>query len=1099
MSKKPVRFFTFQAASVPPSGAACPAWPGGFSRHCKFTLVVLACGSGLGYGADLLKWDITGTTLATGSDIASAPAAGVSGSVLTGGGANGISTSPANTWNRLFTLTTDFTAAQAAGHFFSFTTSAAAGYTVNITGITGLSLSKTSTGPPTAGLFFSTDGGSTFTQTGSNFTVTTNTLVSAASAFSSTMASSPLVIAGGQTVHWRLVVFGGASRLGIGNANLVDFAFTGTSTSDVVAHNLLWTGTGGDNWNTTPSNKNWADTNLANAAASFTTNDNVTISTAATIAVDAAGVTTGNVVVNNPSGTVALSGGSVSGPTLTKSAAGTLSLGGTNTFAGGISVTGGALQIESDTALGTSTVQIEGATLKTTASVSAPSNILTLGVAGSTIETAADVNLSGQINTIGAASNGSNLLTKTGPGILTFSKTGTSALGIQMTLNGTGGAVELDIAAGGVVFSGAGQRNLGGTSTWDAPVTLAGGTLMLHGGTVNGTAAVTVSANSTIYSRFNFGTATMSNNLSVDATRILSVDSANGTNALALSGTISGDGAVTKIGNGTVRIEGANTYTGTTTVTAGTLRIGTGTSGTLGTGNVVITGGTLLLNRDDNVTISNQISGAGNVNGSAGASTTTLSGENTYTGITSCTEGDLAAVVLTDGGLTSSIGSSASAATNLVLNGGNLAYSGATATTTDRAFTVGIFGGGISATGLGTVNFTYPESITLPDPAVAAVGALAIGSTYKIVSTGDTDFTLIGAANSNPDTVFVATGVGSGSGTVVYANHRQFRLRGSTAGTNILAARIEDGGNAPTMLAKSGTTTWSITGENTYTGSTTITGGILRIDGNSPSTTGPIVIVSGGALGGNGLTGGAATLQSGGGLATKISNWTGGTAGTDFDDLTIASLDAAAVPMSLTIDTAGITNFTESVRSFTILNTTAGITNFNSANVSVTAPGFPGTGTWSLAQAGNSLVLSYALQVADPYLSWATGAPYLLTGANSLPGADPDNDGIENAVEFVIGGNPASVSDRAKLPTIAVDSTNLVFTYRRSDASAYLNPIVKYSSNLADWTTAQHGQNGVSIIVTDEIAPNTDQIVVTIPKALAGGAKLFARLNVTVP
>ena len=76
MSKKPVRFFTFQAASVPPSGAACPAWPGEFSRHCKFTLVVLACGSGLGYGADLLKWDITGTTLATGSDIASAPAAG---------------------------------------------------------------------------------------------------------------------------------------------------------------------------------------------------------------------------------------------------------------------------------------------------------------------------------------------------------------------------------------------------------------------------------------------------------------------------------------------------------------------------------------------------------------------------------------------------------------------------------------------------------------------------------------------------------------------------------------------------------------------------------------------------------------------------------------------------------------------------------------------------------------------------------------------------------------------------------------------------------------------------------------------------------------
>jgi hypothetical protein len=38
---------------------------------------------------------------------------------------------------------------------------------------------------------------------------------------------------------------------------------------------------------------------------------------------------------------------------------------------------------------------------------------------------------------------------------------------------------------------------------------------------------------------------------------------------------------------------------------------------------------------------------------------------------------------------------------------------------------------------------------------------------YKILTTGDTDFTAIGAADSDPGTVFLATGAGTGTGTVV--------------------------------------------------------------------------------------------------------------------------------------------------------------------------------------------------------------------------------------------------------------------------------------------------------------------------------------------
>jgi hypothetical protein len=52
------------------------------------------------------------------------------------------------------------------------------------------------------------------------------------------------------------------------------------------------------------------------------------------------------------------------------------------------------------------------------------------------------------------------------------------------------------------------------------------------------------------------------------------------------------------------------------------------------------------------------------------------------------------------------------------------------------------------------------------DPISTTVaGDFNVGIVYTIVATGTTDFTLIGAANSNPGTVFTATGVGTGTGT----------------------------------------------------------------------------------------------------------------------------------------------------------------------------------------------------------------------------------------------------------------------------------------------------------------------------------------------
>lgn len=49
------------------------------------------------------------------------------------------------------------------------------------------------------------------------------------------------------------------------------------------------------------------------------------------------------------------------------------------------------------------------------------------------------------------------------------------------------------------------------------------------------------------------------------------------------------------------------------------------------------------------------------------------------------------------------------------------------------------------------------------DPITA--GTFEVGIQYTIITAGTTDFTLIGAADSVPGTIFTATGVGTGTGT----------------------------------------------------------------------------------------------------------------------------------------------------------------------------------------------------------------------------------------------------------------------------------------------------------------------------------------------
>lgn len=144
------------------------------------------------------------------------------------------------------------------------------------------------------------------------------------------------------------------------------------------------------------------------------------------------------------------------------------------------------------------------------------------------------------------------------------------------------------------------------------------------------------------------------------------------------------------------------------------------------------------------------------------------------------------------------------------------------------------------------------------------------------------------------------------------------------------------------------------------------------------------------------------------------------------------------------------------------------------------------------------------------YATWISAAYPGVTDLN-ITGltVDPDHDGIPNAVEMVLGGNPATAMDAALMPAATLLTTDLgagtkeyfVFSYRRnaSALTSGLTSIVQSSESLGGlWTHNIPSQNGV----VEQTAPNfhglgIDRVRLCIPRNAR--PVLFGRLQVTVP
>ena len=109
----------------------------------------------------------------------------------------------------------------------------------------------------------------------------------------------------------------------------------------------------------------------------------------------------------------------------------------------------------------------------------------------------------------------------------------------------------------------------------------------------------------------------------------------NSTSSYVFSGVLSGT-TLTKQNTNTVTLTGTNTYSGAATISGGTLQIGNnGTTGSIGSGSIV-NNGTLSINRSDNITLANAISGTGIVN-KLNNTTATFTANNSYSGATNIT------------------------------------------------------------------------------------------------------------------------------------------------------------------------------------------------------------------------------------------------------------------------------------------------------------------------------------------------------------------------------------------------------------------------------------------------------------------------------
>ena len=363
---------------------------------------------------------------------------------------------------------------------------------------------------------------------------------------------------------------------------------------------------------------------------------------------------------------------------------------------------------------------------------------------------------------------------------------------------------------------------------------------------------------------------------------------------------ISGNGAVNVLA-GTTILTADSTYTGSTTISAGTLQLGNGST----TGSIVgdvTDNGTLAFNRGDAVSFPGVVSGTGLLT-QAGSGTTILTAANTYSGGTTISAGTLQlgnggasgsitgnvtdngtlvfdrSDVVTFPGVVSGIGSVAQIGSGTTILAADSTYTG---NTTIKAGTLQLGNGGTSGSVVGDVTddaalvINRSDAVTLPGT-ISGSGTLTQAGGGTTILTADSTYT----GGTTISTGTLQLGSGGTSGSIV----------GNVIDNGMLAFNRGDAVTFPGAISGSGSLaqiglgTTILTANNTYTGPTNIAAGVLVIgDAAHPSAAlsggGPIGIAASATLGGYGSVAGGVANQGMVAVGNALPAFAGGPTGT---------------------------------------------------------------------------------------------------------------------------------------------------------------------------------------------------------------------------
>jgi autotransporter-associated beta strand protein/predicted outer membrane repeat protein len=460
------------------------------------------------------------------------------------------------------------------------------------------------------------------------------------------------------------------------------------------------------------------------------------------------------------------------------------------------------------------------------------------------------------------AVNGAGKVTLAGDN--TYTGTTTVANGGTLQIGGgvvsNVGSITSNVALGSnaeIIFSRAGDytyTNRITTTTGSSRLTKEGaGTLTLTDNNNLGTNGLTTLAGGKLKLGTGGNLGSVSGNIVTAGGTEVIID--HGGNSYTFSGSISGEGALTKEGMGNLILSGANTVGGGTTVNGGVLQIGNGGSGSL-VGNINLAAGNLVINLSIGATHTGNITGQGSFS-KRGTGTVELTGTNDYQGNTSVEGGTLKGNIaqgtnLTLENATTYDGASGSTATQRTvgeLNGteGTTVKNtnGLTVNTENDAIFDGSIDntnvGGLTKQGNGTLYLTGSTNLnTYAGDTTVEAGALVgniSSQTHLTVNSGasyDTD--------ELPQSVTGLNGAGSVSVTAVSHNTvapvNNDLVANPVTGLTVNTAQGDDSTfsgviNGAGTLIKEGVGTLTLTGANQYQGGTLIKNGVVEIKNGS--------------------------------------------------------------------------------------------------------------------------------------------------------------------------------------------------------------------------------------------------------------------------